>query len=41
MAKRNPNVCIIGVDIVNEAIEDAKKNAKANDIKIQIFLRQT
>lgn len=32
MAKRNPNVSIIGVDIVEEAIEDAKKNAIGNGI---------
>lgn len=32
MAKRNPNVRIIGVDIVEKAIEDAKQNAAKNGI---------
>ena len=32
LAQRNPNVQIVGVDIVEEAIEDAKKNAKKNGI---------
>jgi tRNA/tmRNA/rRNA uracil-C5-methylase (TrmA/RlmC/RlmD family) len=32
LAKRNPNVKIVGVDIVEEAIEDAKRNAKKNNI---------
>tara|TARA_B100001287_G_scaffold276845_1_gene290011 strand:+ start:8785 stop:10215 length:1431 start_codon:yes stop_codon:yes gene_type:complete len=30
MAKRDPNVSIVGVDIVHEAIEDAQKNALGN-----------
>jgi 23S rRNA (uracil-5-)-methyltransferase RumA len=33
MAKRNPEVRIIGVDIVEKAIEDAKQNAAKNDIQ--------
>jgi 23S rRNA (uracil-5-)-methyltransferase RumA len=33
LAKRNPNVKIVGVDIVAEAIEDAKRNAKNNGIE--------
>jgi 23S rRNA (uracil-5-)-methyltransferase RumA len=33
MGKRNPNVSIIGVDIVPEAIEDAHKNAIGNGIE--------
>jgi 23S rRNA (uracil-5-)-methyltransferase RumA len=37
MAKRNPNVSIIGVDIVPEAIEDAEKNAIGNGIKNTSF----
>ncbi len=32
LAKRNPNVKIVGVDIIEKAIEDAKKNAKKNGI---------
>jgi 23S rRNA (uracil-5-)-methyltransferase RumA len=32
MAKRNPNVRIIGVDIVEKAIQDAKENALKNQI---------
>ena len=32
LAKRNPKVQIVGVDIVSEAIEDAKRNAKKNSI---------
>lgn len=32
MAKRNPEVSIIGVDIVEEAIDDARKNAINNTI---------
>ena len=32
LAKRNPTVDIVGVDIVEEAIEDAKRNAKKNKI---------
>ena len=37
MAKRNPKVSIIGVDIVPEAIEDAEKNAIGNGIKNTSF----
>jgi 23S rRNA (uracil1939-C5)-methyltransferase len=38
LAKKSPNTKIIGVDIVEEAIEDAKKNAERNDIKgIEFF----
>jgi 23S rRNA (uracil1939-C5)-methyltransferase len=33
LAKRSPNTKIIGVDIVPEAIADAKKNAKRNNIE--------
>jgi 23S rRNA (uracil-5-)-methyltransferase RumA len=33
LAKRNPNVKIVGVDIVAEAIEDAKRNANNNGIE--------
>ncbi len=33
LAQRSENVRIIGVDIVAEAIEDAKKNAERNNIK--------
>jgi len=32
LAKRNPNVKIVGVDIIEKAIEDAKENAKKNGI---------
>lgn len=32
LAKRNPNVQIVGVDIIEKAIEDAKENAKKNGI---------
>jgi 23S rRNA (uracil-5-)-methyltransferase RumA len=32
LAKRNPTVRIVGVDIVEKAIEDAKENAKKNGI---------
>jgi len=32
LAKRNSNVKIVGVDIVEEAIEDAKRNATKNNI---------
>lgn len=32
LSKRNSNVKILGVDIVEEAIEDAKRNAKRNNI---------
>ena len=32
MAKRNPDVGIVGVDIVEEAIDDARKNAINNNI---------
>ncbi len=32
LAKRNPSVRIVGVDIVEKAIEDAKENAKKNGI---------
>jgi len=38
LAKRNPDVSIIGVDIVHEAIEDAKKNAIDNGIKNTTFI---
>lgn len=37
MAKRNSKVSIVGVDIVPEAIEDAKKNAEGNQIKNTTF----
>ncbi len=38
LSQRAKNVSIIGVDIVAEAIEDAKKNAKRNNIKgIEFF----
>jgi 23S rRNA (uracil1939-C5)-methyltransferase len=38
LSQRAKNVSIIGVDIVAEAIEDAKKNAKRNNIKgIQFY----
>ncbi|MFN5418434.1 MAG: 23S rRNA (uracil(1939)-C(5))-methyltransferase RlmD [Flavobacteriia bacterium] len=38
LAKRSPNTEIIGVDIVEEAIIDANKNAERNNIKgIQFF----
>lgn len=38
LAKRSPQTAIIGVDIVAEAIEDAKKNALKNNISgIQFF----
>ena len=33
LSQRNKNVQIIGVDIVEQAIEDARKNAAANDLK--------
>lgn len=33
LSRRNPTVKIIGVDIVEEAIKDAKRNAKRNNIK--------
>jgi len=33
LSQRNKNVKIIGVDIVDQAIEDARKNAKANGLK--------
>lgn len=33
LSKRSENAKIIGVDIVEEAIEDAKKNAKRNEIE--------
>jgi 23S rRNA (uracil1939-C5)-methyltransferase len=33
LAKRNSSVKIVGVDIVEEAIEDAKRNAKKNKIE--------
>lgn len=33
LASRRPDVKIIGVDIVEEAIEDAKRNAERNNIK--------
>lgn len=32
MAKRSPKAEIIGVDIVSEAIEDAKRNARRNEV---------
>ncbi len=32
LAKRNPNVKIVGVDIIEKAIEDARENAKKNGI---------
>jgi 23S rRNA (uracil1939-C5)-methyltransferase len=32
LAKRNPKVKIVGVDIIEKAIEDAKENAKKNGI---------
>ena len=38
LARRNPDVSIIGVDIVAEAIEDAKKNAIDNGIKNTTFI---
>lgn len=37
MARRNPNVRIIGVDIVEKAIQDAKENALKNQIKSAEF----
>jgi 23S rRNA (uracil-5-)-methyltransferase RumA len=38
LAKRNSNVRIVGVDIVEEAIEDAKRNAQRNNISgIEFF----
>ena len=37
MAKRNPNVRIIGVDIVEKAISDAKENALKNQISSAEF----
>ncbi len=37
MAKRSPNAEIIGVDIVPEAIQDAKRNAKRNGISSVSF----
>ena len=38
LSKRNEDVQIIGVDIVEEAIEDAKKNAANNQISNISFL---
>ena len=38
LAKRNSDVSIIGVDIVHEAIEDAKKNAIDNGITNTTFI---
>ncbi len=38
MRQRNKNVRVIGVDIVKEAIEDARKNARRNNLKnLQFF----
>ena len=37
LAQRNPSVQIVGVDIVEEAIDDAKKNAKKNGIQTVSF----
>ncbi|NDG54084.1 MAG: class I SAM-dependent RNA methyltransferase, partial [Flavobacteriia bacterium] len=33
LSKRNPNAQVIGVDIVEQAIDDAKKNAKVNGLE--------
>ena len=33
LSKRNPNVQVIGVDIVEQAIDDAKKNARVNRLE--------
>jgi len=33
LSKRNPNVQVIGVDIVEQAIDDAKKNARVNGLE--------
>ena len=33
LSKRNPYVQVIGVDIVEQAIDDAKKNAKVNGLE--------
>jgi 23S rRNA (uracil-5-)-methyltransferase RumA len=37
LARRNPSVNIVGVDIVEEAIEDAKRNAEKNNVKTISF----